>query len=53
MRSVQGGSRDTDSGRLTVSMPPGIGDAFTFAHCDYNTRDELLEHRAQGQAGAW
>lgn len=51
---IRAGSRDPDSGAPYCVDYAGIGDASTFAHRDYNTRDELLEvlaaieeHRAQ------
>ncbi|SIM10407.1 Uncharacterised protein [Mycobacteroides abscessus subsp. abscessus] len=51
---IRAGSRAPDSGAPYSVDYAGIGDASTFAHRDYNTRDELLadlaaieEHRAQ------
>jgi hypothetical protein len=52
---IRAGSRDPDSGAPYCVDAAGIGDARTFAHSDYNSRDELIadlaaieEHRAQG-----
>lgn len=52
---IRAGARDPDSIRAPYRVDyAGIGDALTFGHRDYNTRDELLaeleateRHRAQ------